>query len=411
MTHPIFFAGPGGASGTPRPPLRERLAALRHVPRLIRLVWETKPTYAAAMLALRLIQSVVPLSNMWIAKLIIDEVVRLARTGGSSSHLWMLVALELGVVVGGDLLARASNLVEGSLGDLFTNRISIRLMRHAATLDLHQFEDPTFYDHLERARQGTSGRMALLGQILGIGQNILTLASLTVAIAAQAPWLILLLVVTVLPSFVGETHFAGIQYAMMFRRTPERRQLDYVRYVGASDETAKEVQMFGLAPWLIDRYQKLADRFYTEGRSLAVRRATVGSGLSLLGTLGYYGAAVVVLRRAITGAISIGTLTFLTASFQRSRGLIQGLLMSASGILEQSLYLRDLFVFFDMKPTIASKPNAPRVPRPFARDSRSRTSAFGTRTAIAGRCATSASHSGLANASRSWARMAPARPR
>src|SRR5439155_17108945 len=247
--------------------------------------------------------------------------------GGSSSHLWMLVGLELGVVVGGDLLARASNLVEGSLGDLFTNRISIRLMRHAATLDLHQFEDPTFYDHLERARQGTSGRMALLGQILGIGQNILTLASLTVAIAAQAPWLILLLVVTVLPSFVGETHFAGIQYAMMFRRTPERRQLDYVRYVGASDETAKEVQMFGLAPWLIDRYQKLADRFYNEGRSLAVRRATVGSGLSLLGTLGYYGAAVVVLRRAITGAISIGTLTFLTSSYPRSRSLIQALLM------------------------------------------------------------------------------------
>jgi len=226
MTHPLLFRAPGRIPGAPPPPLRERIAALRYVPRLIRLVWETHRGYAASMLALRLMQSVVPLANLWIAKLIIDEVVRLARFGGSARHLWTLVASELAVVVGGDVLARASNLVEGLLGDLFTNRISIRLMEHAATLDLHQFEDPTFYDHLERARQGTTGRLAMLRQLLGMGQDALTLISLTVALVAQAPWLVVLLVVAVLPSFVGETHYAALAYSMIFRRTPERRKLD-----------------------------------------------------------------------------------------------------------------------------------------------------------------------------------------
>src|SRR5439155_1105250 len=82
----------------------------------------------------------VPVANLWIAKLIIDEVLRLARSGGSANHLWVLVALEMGTVIGGEMLARLSGLTEGLLSDLFTNRISIRIMEHAATLDLHQFE-------------------------------------------------------------------------------------------------------------------------------------------------------------------------------------------------------------------------------------------------------------------------------
>ncbi len=360
----MMMVRPRGDPNAPRPKLRERVAALRLVPRLIRLVWETHPVYTMLMIALRLTRSVVPVTNLWVAKLIIDEVVMLARTGGSSRHLWTLVAIEMGTVVVGELLARASGLIEGLLGDLFTNRISIRIMEHAATLDLHQFEDPKFYDHLERARQGTTGRIALLTQLLGMAQSALTLASLSVALAAQAPWLLALLVVAVLPSFIGETHFAGLSYSLLFRWTPQRRQLDYVRFVGASDRTAKEVQSFGLAPWLISRYRVLSERFYGENRSLAIKKAIVSSALSLVGTLGYYGAYVVVLVRAVAGSITIGMLTFLASSFRQSRDLIQGLLMSASGIYEQSLYLKDLFAFFDMQPTIQNRPDARPVPKP-----------------------------------------------
>jgi ATP-binding cassette subfamily B protein len=366
MTH-VVVAGPGRRPrdpNAPRPALKERIAALRLVPRLIALVWETQRVYTAAMMVLRLTRSVVPVANLWIAKLIIDEVILLARTGGPTHHLWILVAIEMATVVGGELLARASSLIESLLGDLFTNRISIRIMEHAATLDLHQFEDPKFYDRLERARQGTSGRVALLSQLLGMGQNMLTLTSLSVALATQAPWLLVLLVIAVVPSFVGETHFAAMSYSLIFRWTPQRRQLDYVRYVGASDRTAKEVQLFGLAPWLISRFRTLSDNFYAENRALSIKKALVSSGLSLLGTLGYYTAYVVVLLRAVSGGITIGTLAFLAASFRQSRDLIQGLLMSASGIYEQSLYLKDLFEFLDMEPVIHTIPNAQPVPRP-----------------------------------------------
>ena len=362
---PSSVLRPGGRAPSDKPPTwRERIEALRYVPPLIRLVWETHRGYTVAIALLRVVRAFVPVAALYVAKLIIDFVQASLGAPPDWGRLTQLVALELAIVIGGEILARASVLVESLLGDLFSNRISVRLMEHAATLDLAQFEDPEFYDHLERARRQTVGRIGLLTQLLGMGQSTLTLLTLGSALLAYSPWLLLLLLVAIVPAFVGETHFASLGYSLLYRWTPERRQLDYLRFVGASDRTAKEVQMFGLAGWLTDRYRVLSDRFYLENRALSIRRATVSTVLSVLGALGYYAAYAIILVRAVEGAITIGTLTFLAASFSRSRDLIQGLLLGAGDIYEQSLYLRDLFAFFEVRPTIASKPGAPPVPRP-----------------------------------------------
>ncbi|HEX6052391.1 MAG TPA: ABC transporter ATP-binding protein [Gemmatimonadaceae bacterium] len=365
--------GPGGrrrhTSQTPgeRPTFRERAQALRYIPKLVRLVWETHRGYSVTMAALRLVRAFVPIATLWVGKLIVDGVVAAQRDGGTWRSVAGLVALELGIVVAGELLARTSSLVESLLGDLFSNRISVQLMQHAATLDLAQFEDPKFYDHLERARRQTVSRIGLIAQLLGLAQETLTLITLSAALLAFSPWLMVLLVVAILPSFVGETKFAAMEYSLLFRWTPERRQLDYLRWAGASNQTAKEVQLFGLADWLTERYRVLSERWYRENRKLATRKALVSSALSLIGTFGYYTAYIVIIARTITGAITLGSLTFLAASFSRGRDLIQRLLFGASSIYEQGLYLRDLFLFFEMQPTIASKPGAPPVPKPIQR--------------------------------------------
>lgn len=326
------------------------------------MVWTTHRGFTATMGVLRVARAFIPVATLWIGKLIIDAVIALRRDPSHLSSLWKLVALEIAIVVAGEVLARASALVESLLGDLFSNYTSVRLMEHAATLDLQQFEDPAFYDQLERARRQTVGRIGLLAELLSMSQDTLTLASLGTALLVFNPWLLLLLVAAVLPSFIGETHYASLEYSLLYRWTPERRQLDYLRYLAASDTNAKEVQMFGLAQWLTDRYRVLSDRFYEENKRLSIRKGIVSTALSVLGMLGYYGAYVIILVRAVGGAISIGTLTFLAGSFGRSRDIIQRLLISASDIYEQSLYLKDMFDFFEMRPTITSRPGAPVVP-------------------------------------------------
>jgi ATP-binding cassette subfamily B protein len=346
------------------PTWRERFAALRYVPPLVRLVWETHRPLTAAMIALRLVRAAIPVATLWVGKLIIDSVVALRESQADLTQLWKLVALEVAIVTAGDVLSRASVLVESLLGDLFSNHTSVRLMEHASTLDLYHFEDPAFYDQLERARRQTTSRIGLLAQLLTMGQDLLTLAGLGAALLVYSPWLLAILAVSVLPSFIGDTHFASLEYSLVFRYTPERRKLDYLRYIGASDRTAKEVQMFGLSPWIIERFRTLSDRFYDENKRLSVRKAIVSTGLSLIGTLGYYGAYVIILAQAVSGAISLGSLTFLAGSFARSRSLIQGLLLGASGIYQQCLFLKDLFDFFQMKPTIRSLEIARQVPEP-----------------------------------------------
>lgn len=316
------------------------------------------------MVLLRIIRAFVPIATFWVGKLILDTVIAVRDGNANIDLLWRYVGMEIGLVVIGEMLARASSMIESLLGDLFSNRMSVRLMEHAADLDLAQFEDPNFYDHLERARRQTVGRIALLTQMVSMGQELITLITIGGALIAYNPWLVLLLFGAVVPSFLGETHFAALGYSLLFRWTPERRQLDYLRLIGASDKTAKEVQMFGLAPWLTDKYRELSDKFYEENKRLSLKRGAVSASLSLVGTVGYYVAYVIIILRAVRGEITPGTLIFLSSSFARGRDTIQGILLGASSVYEQALYLRDLFVFLDMRPTIFTKPGAPAVPLP-----------------------------------------------
>ena len=353
----------------PPPTWRERLDALRHVPPLVRLVFQTHRGYTLAILALRAVRSLIPVAVLWIGKLIIDGVIAGVATVHAGrapdwTHLAALVGIELGIAVVGEGLARLSSLLESLLGDLFGNRLSVQLMQHAATLDLAQFENPEIYDHLERARRQTTGRIGLFTLLLGTAQDLITLISLASVLLLQLPWLLLLLTIAVLPAFLGEAHFASLGYSLLFQWTPERRLLDYLRYMGASDESAKEVKLFGLSNFLVGRYSELSDKFYAENKKLAVRRNLVSTLLVTIGTLGYYGAYAVIIYRTVMGDFTIGTLTFLAGSFRQSRSLIQSVLLALSSIYEQSLYLSDLFTFFDVRPNVISQPGARPVPRP-----------------------------------------------
>jgi ATP-binding cassette subfamily B protein len=362
---------PGADQGTRT--LGERFAALRNLPPFVRLVWRTSRSLTLADIGLRLVRAFLPVTTLYVAKLIIDEVIRVAglpaRPGtlddwlasGLLDHLAVLIAIELGLAVFSDVLGRLGSLVDSLLSEQFTNAISIRLMEHAATLDLEDFEDSELQDRLERARRQTMGRMALLWQLFGQAQAIITIVTFAAGLVVFAPWLIALLAVALIPAFVGEAHFNAQTYALNYTRTQERRQLDYVRQTGASVATAKEVKIFGLNRFLIERYRKLADDFYRANRRLAIRRAGWGGLLAALGTAGYYVAYAYIVWRTLAGDFTIGDLTFLAGSFARLRGLLEGLLSGFSQMAGQALYLDDLFSFFTIEPEIRSPPD----PRPF----------------------------------------------
>jgi len=342
---------------------KERLRALSNLPAFFKVVWDTNPWMTLGNSMLRISRAALPLAILYVGKLIIDQVIFISKTPGAVSHkyLWELVAAEFGLVILSDVLSRLINLLDGLLGDLFANYTSIKIMEHAATLDLDQFEDSVFYDKLERARQQTVGRTLLLSQVFAQVQDFITMGFLAVGLMAFNPWLILLLLTAVVPAFLGESYFNDKSYALTRGQTPERRELDYIRYLGASDETAKEVKIFGLSGFIVNRFRELSNRFYGDNKKLSISRSVWGTFFALLGSAGYYAAYVVILVKAITGSVSIGELTFLAGSFKQLRALLEGILSRFTSVSQGAVYLSDFFEFFEIEPRIVP----PAKPRPF----------------------------------------------
>ncbi|MEO6633771.1 MAG: ABC transporter ATP-binding protein, partial [Mucilaginibacter sp.] len=247
------------------------------------------------------------------------------------------------------------------LGDLFSNYTSVKIMAHAATLDLDQFENSAFYDKMERARQQTIGRTILLSQVMTQVQDLITMGFLAAGLMAFNPWLIILLLIAIIPAFLGESYFNDQSYALTRGQTPERRELDYVRYLGASDETAKEVKIFDLSGFIIQRFKQLSGKFYLANKRLAIKRSLWGTFFAVLGSAGYYAAYVVIIMKTVDGTVTIGMLAFLAGSFRQLRSLLEGILSRFTAVSQGAIYLRDFFEFFDIKPKITVSVN----PLPF----------------------------------------------
>jgi ATP-binding cassette, subfamily B, bacterial len=357
----------------------ERVGALKNLWPFLTMVWRTSRSLTAASLLLRLARALLPVITLYVGKLIIDDVVMLVQMPDKPGTLpewihsnllnWLgfLLIVEFTLAVLADILGRVVSLIDSLLSERVSNASSVRLMEHAARLDLEDFEDAEFQDQLERARRQTSGRMTLMGQILGQAQDVVTVVSFAAGLIIYAPWLIVLLLLALVPVFLGEAHFNAQSYSLDYARTPERRELDYIRQTAASVETAKEVKIFGLNSFLIDRYLRLATDFYAANRRLALRRANWGGLFTAMGTVGYYLAYAYIVWRTLTGTFSIGDLTFLAGSFRRLRTLLEGLLASFSSTAGQALYLDDLFSFFEVKPEILSPDNPRAFPRPIRR--------------------------------------------
>jgi ATP-binding cassette, subfamily B, bacterial len=343
---------------------RERLRASRNIPPLLKIVWESGRAVVTGNLSLRLLAALVPISMLAVSKQILDAIQAKFSGQPLPPHFWLLVGAEFGLAASGAVLGRAVGFFDALLADRFTRHVSVRVMEHASRLDLQSYEDPAFYDKLERARVQATDRIAMIHAIGAILQQVVIAVSLSLTVFWFSPWLLLLLVVAVVPAFLGESHFAFLGYSLNIRQTPVRRQLDYLRVLGASKESAKELKLFGLSDFFTTEYTRLSNNIYDENVKLARRRLWAGSALSLMSTAGYYGAYTYVIYRTVAGDLTWGSLQFLAGAIAGASNNLQSIFATFSSIADQSLFLTDLVEFLKVTPTVQSKPDALPAPRP-----------------------------------------------
>jgi len=338
--------------------------ALRNLPPLLRILWDSGPSVVTWGILLRIIVAFAPLGIAAVAAWIVNGVQGRMMGQDLRPHFWWMVALEVILAVTMAALLRVIDYLDSVLADRYTHYVSIRVMDQASKLDLTTYEDPVFYDRLERARVQATDRLAMIQQLGRLLQQSVTTLAFTGVLLQSSPWLLLLMAAGVFPSFLGETHYAFLGYAKNFRQTPAKRQMDYLRQVAASREGAKELKVFGLSGFLTGRFRQISQRICEENVALSLRKLFWGGSFALVGTLGYYGSYAFVIWRALHGAYNIGIFTLLTTAIQQASSNLQQAFSTASGIADQALFLTDLIAFFEMKPTLRSKPNALPPPRP-----------------------------------------------
>lgn len=329
---------------------RQNIRALNKVPRFIKEIFLINKTLFTINFAFRILAALAPFLTLWVGKLIIDEIVLQYNASGKDlNKIWFLVVVELGIVIISDLLNRLISYTDALLGDQYSIRSSVKIINKAAEAEISALEDSVFYDKLERARQQTNGRVGLLSNILGQIQDIIVVITLVAGLIYFSPWLILFLVISVIPGFLNEIKFSNASYSLSRGWTAERRELDYLRYIGANDKTAKEIKLFNLSGYITNRFQILSWLYYEENKKLNVKRNLMGALYTSVGTLSYYGAYVLIIFRTVSGLISIGDLTFLSGSFSRLKSRLEGMFSRFTRISESALYLNDYYEFIDQE--------------------------------------------------------------
>ena len=343
----------------------KRIQALRNLPKILKICWTMGPGLITAGLALRLVSALIPVAMLWVGQLIIDGIVTaIAHPGNLPSNMWFLLGMEFFLALAGNFVWRTIDYCDVLVADRFMREVSLRIMNHAARLDLQSFEDPSFYDKLERARVQATDRTAMLNAMGRFVQQAITLATLAAAVIAYSPLLFVVIVVCIIPSFAGESYFAFLGYDLAHALTPARRELDYLRVLGTSKESAKEVKVFGLGRYLLQRFDRLTGDVMGRSRNLARRRLTWCFLLGIVGSIGYYASYAFVVFRALRGEMTVGKLTFLAGALAGCTTQIQALFSTFSSIADQTLFLTDLLDFFAVRPRIESRPFALPAPRP-----------------------------------------------
>lgn len=347
MAKPTFKSITEGKEKTS---IKDSLKALQAVPRFFAEIYSVNPFLFNLNIAGRLINAITPVAILWVGKLIIDEIIhQVSLTDKDLSMLWRYVAVEFAIVILSDLLGRFINLTDSLLGDLYSNKSSEKIIRKSSELSITQLEDPDFYDKLERARNQTVRRVDLMSNILSQGESLISMATLIAGLIYFAPALILILILSIIPSFINEARFSTTRYSLARSWTSERRELDYLRFIGANNQTAREVKLFGLTDFIAGRFKDLSDRYYHVTKSLAIKQNVFGAIFNVLGVLSYYGAYIYIIVKVVAGIITVGELTFLSGSFNRLRGNLQGFFSRFTRISESALYLKDYFDFIDLE--------------------------------------------------------------
>ncbi len=348
---------------------KDTAEALRNTPQAFKLVWNASRRHTLINFCLIPLVAVLPAAQSWVGKMIVDRILQAIDIGadvrGGLDLVLPFVLIEFALLLVSTLLNSLSSLSNNVLRSLLTRHVNTLIIDKAINLDLQYFEDPVFYDGMQNARRrADSSALAIVSSISQVAQQFITLVSLVALLVGFSPWLAVVVILAAVPNFLSNSRFAEMSFRALSRRAPESRLLSYIETLLTSNETVKEIKLFGLGPALKERYGDLFTQFLEEDASIARRNTFASLAWGMLSNLAYYGSYIWVIVRTITQVITLGDMTMFLSVFRQSQRSVQSLLESFSRLYENNLYLDNLLDFLAIEPALESPENGLIAPTP-----------------------------------------------
>lgn len=343
--------------------------ALRNTPQAFKLVWQASKRHTLINFILIPLIAVLPAAQAWVGKMIVDRILEAIKTGADVQAGLQLVLpfviFEFALLLVSTLLNSFQSLSNNILRSFLTKHVNTLIIDKSINLDLQFYEDPVFYDNMQNARRrADSSALAIVSAISQVVQQFITLMSLGALLISFSPWLAVVVILAAVPNFLSNSRFAEMSFRAVTHRAPEARLLGYIENLLTSNETVKEIKLFGLGEALKRRYEDLFTQFLDEDTAIARRNTYASVAWGMLSNLAYYGSYIWVIVRTITQAITLGDMTMFLSVFRQSQRAVQSLLENFSRLYENNLYLDNLIDFLKIEPALISPENGKIAPAP-----------------------------------------------
>ncbi|MDQ4100086.1 MAG: ABC transporter ATP-binding protein/permease [Chloroflexota bacterium] len=354
------------AIGAVRRGARQTWRSIVHV---FQLVWSTSRALTIGLAVVTLAQSLVPAAQVRLTEALLDGVTQGAASGGGGDAVRAIVWLalfQLGLFVGAALAQTLGNISQQLLQERLAIHVQTLIMEHANTLDLADFENAKYYDELQQAQRESANRpVQMVAQVFNLGRSLITFATLTAILVGLSPWVAVATLLAPIPAFISGSRYGWWGFQQMRRQSPVRRVMSYLTTLMTTDEYAKEVKLFTLGDYFIERYRRTAAGYYAETKTLLVRRYLAGFGWGALTIVVSSGTFLYVAVLAVRGQITVGAVAAYVQAAAQLQGAFQGLLGGVQGVYEHGLYLSTLYDLLERKPRIAAPDQPAPVQRPF----------------------------------------------
>ena len=318
-----------------------------------------------------LLQSLLPLANLYVLKLLVDSV------GNPESHPvfsifnfqfsfstyhYLLVMCVIFLV--NRIVAALAGVNSDVLHQRVIDYMSDLVQRQASSVDMSSFDQPAYHDIFHRAQQETVSRpLQIMDSFMAFFGAVVSIAGVTAMLLTAAWWVVLVMIVAVLPSFVVRMYKARSIYAFRRDNTQLYRRTAYYGQLLTARNSAAEMRAFRLAPHFrrlfVEARVVLSSRLLTISRRLG----TLDVLCAVVEALAMFAVVGLLVREAFSGAITVGAFVMLFEAFRRGQGYMTSLVSAVAQLYDNRLFVSNLFEFLNLKPTINPPASSIQIPR------------------------------------------------